>query len=72
MKKTISTKQAIAIAEKELGYKPTGETIRDWCTKYGIGKKIVGRYRISINRLNLLLNGKTWKSLDDNQEQTNQ
>eukprot|EP00914_Ancora_sagittata_P028172 GHVO01055411.1.p1 GENE.GHVO01055411.1~~GHVO01055411.1.p1 ORF type:complete len:100 (-),score=8.13 GHVO01055411.1:223-522(-) len=36
----------------------TNETIRDWCKKYKIGKKIVGRWAVSKRKLEVLLEGR--------------
>jgi hypothetical protein len=32
-------------------------TIRYWCERYGIGRKVAGRWRIDPDRLNALLRG---------------
>ena len=56
----ITPAKAVELAE-EYGVSVTTETIRDWCDKYKIGGKVVGRYVINKNRLKLLLEGKTWQ-----------
>jgi hypothetical protein len=53
---TITVPEAIQVLA-ESGIKVSGTTIRTWCERYGIGKKMGGRYRIDINKLSLLLKG---------------
>lgn len=60
----ISPADAINIAA-EYGVSITTETIRDWCIKFKIGKKIVGRYQVNPVRLKLLLEGKTWENTNE-------
>lgn len=58
---TITPSKAVKLAKEEYSVSVTAETIRDWCDRFKIGRKVVGRYQINKKRLKLLLEGKTWE-----------
>ncbi|KKN18255.1 hypothetical protein LCGC14_0957440 [marine sediment metagenome] len=59
---TFSTKQAIRFSKDVWGIVVSEDTIRRWCTQYGVGYQIPagawGRYRIDPFKLRGLLSGK--------------
>lgn len=54
---------------KDKGFGATKPTIIAWIDKYQIGKKIGGRWYVSKMRLQLILEGKEWKLLQEIEEQ---
>ena len=65
----ISTPDAIEYALEEYGVSVTKVTINTWCTKYGIGTKIGGRWYVNKKRLKLLLEGQAWGTKEDQKNQ---
>lgn len=53
----ISPKEAVELAKNEYSYKVTTETIRNWCEKFDIGEKVVGKWFIDPDLLRSLLEG---------------
>lgn len=62
LENTITVPETIEIL-KEVKIFVSGTTIRTWCERYHIGQKIGGRYRIDINKLNLLLRGQLKRNI---------
>jgi hypothetical protein len=44
-------------AEKLVNFTVTRPTLRTWCEKYGIGRKVGGRWYVDPEKLTLLLEG---------------
>jgi len=53
----MSVEEAVEFIHQDKNINISKETIRGWCTKYSIGKKIVGRWFIDESRLRALLDG---------------
>jgi hypothetical protein len=57
----LTTDEAIELAlSEEYEVSVTSETMRSWCVRYKIGKKIGGRWKINKKRLILILEGRSW------------
>jgi len=65
---SITPSEAVELAEEEYEVSVTTETVYTWCEKYNIGRKVGGRWYVNKKRLILLLEGRTWESMQEARE----
>ena len=50
-KEYILTPEAVDLVEQTTGYRPTINTIRNWCKNQGIGKQIGSKWLVNVKKL---------------------
>jgi hypothetical protein len=61
----ITPQDALVYAEEEFNVSVSLVTMHEWCKKYKIGNKVVGRWQVNKRLLKLLLEGKSWDTNGD-------